>query len=186
MNPYILCQYIWVCCLQVQPPRIRNVTAHRSSDLLSICSRSSYTASYFILAVCLWLSHFLLPHNILFPCRCHSLTSYKVLHDVTGPGVTKTNYDQQPPRGATRGETVTNRLQVRQEVCACLFVCLWTGRWSWYVHMPLVIIGNQEVNRKWEEPSAASTWCSSDRCPLEPSPTEDWESERDGGREIKR
>lgn len=42
----------------------------------------------------------------------------------------------------------------------------------------VIDVVNQEVNRKWEEFSAVPNWCSSDQCLLEPSPTEDWQTER--------
>lgn len=42
----------------------------------------------------------------------------------------------------------------------------------------VINVVSQEVNRKWEEFSAVPSWCSSDQCLLEPSPTEDWQTER--------
>lgn len=62
--------------------------------------------------------------------------------------------------------TATNRLQVQQKVCACL--C--TGRERAGL---LPEIWARKLNRKWEESSAATTWCSSSRCLPEPSPRED-------------
>lgn len=78
--------------------------------------------------------------------------------------------------------TDTNRLQVRQEVCACL--C--TRRKSWSIprtpwESSLSSLSARKQNRKWEEFSAATTWCSLDRCLPEPSPTEDWEREKERG-----